>query len=93
MAVIATNQFKDSDEIVALSLNGGRVTQAFRAALFAAASREGVTVNQLVIQSAAERLRAAGARFSGVFTPGDLPIHRSRTPSRSSTFRSQGGRP
>jgi hypothetical protein len=57
-----------SDEIVALSLNGGRVTQAFRAALFEAAAREGHTVNEYV-------LRAAGARPErGAFVEGSLMV-------------------
>lgn len=72
MGAIA-NQVGNADEIVALLLNGGRVTHAFRSALFAAADREGLSVNELVLRLAAERLRASGARFSGVFFPGDLP--------------------
>lgn len=52
--------------------DGGRVTSGFRAALFAAASRRGVSVNEFVLIAAAEKLHAAGSEFSGVFEPGDI---------------------
>ena len=60
------------DPIVNVMLNGGRVTSGFRAALFAAASRAGVSVNEFVLTAAAEKLRASGSQFSGVFETGDL---------------------
>ncbi|APO67250.1 hypothetical protein IE4872_CH01608 [Rhizobium gallicum] len=72
MTIINTRQRKQRDPIVSLLLNGGRVTSGFRAALFAAASRAGISVNEFVLQAAAEKLRASGSQFSGVFEPGDL---------------------
>jgi hypothetical protein len=71
MSIVA-KQRKPKDPIVNVMLNGGRVTSGFRAALFAAASRAGVSVNEFVLTSAAEKLRASGSQFSGVFEPGDL---------------------
>jgi hypothetical protein len=53
-------------------LSGGRVTSGFRAALFAAASRAGVSVNEFVLTAAAEKLRASGNEFSGIFRANDL---------------------
>jgi hypothetical protein len=73
MPLIATKPRKQKDPIVNVMLNGGRVTAGFRAALFAAASRAGVSVNEFVLTAAAEKLRASGSQFSGVFEPGDLP--------------------
>ena len=55
---------------VPLMLTGGRVTAAFRASLFDAADRAGVSVNEFVISAAAEKLSRSGASFPGVF-PGD----------------------
>lgn len=55
-----------------IMLNGGRVTATFRAALFDATAREGVSVNEFCLRAAAEKLSASGKRFSGVFTPGDV---------------------
>lgn len=72
MSIVAT-QRKQKDPIVNVMLNGGRVTSGFRTALFAAASRAGVSVNEFVLTAAAEKLCASGSRFSGVFEPGDLP--------------------
>jgi len=71
MTIIATKH-RQKDPIVNVMLNGGRVTSGFRAALFAAASRAGVSVNEFVLTAAAEKLRASGSQFSGVFEPGDL---------------------
>lgn len=73
MTIIATSQRQRREPIVSVMLNGGRVTSGFRAALFAAASRAGVSVNEFVLTAAAEKLRASGSQFSGVFEPGDLP--------------------
>lgn len=73
MAATATRQRRPREPIVNVMLNGGRVTSGFRAALFSAASRAGVTVNEFVLTAAAEKLRASGGQFSGVFEPGDLP--------------------
>lgn len=73
MPTTAPSQRRQKDPIVNVMLNGGRVTSGFRAALFAAASRAGVSVNEFVLTAAAEKLRASGSQFSGVFEPGDLP--------------------
>jgi hypothetical protein len=73
MTITATKQRKQKDPIVALMLTGGRVTASFRAELFAAASRAGVSVNEFVLQAAAEKLRATGKTFSGLFESGDIP--------------------
>ncbi|CDZ60461.1 Hypothetical protein NGAL_HAMBI2605_10310 [Neorhizobium galegae bv. orientalis] len=72
MTNIASRPRRQRDPIVNVMLNGGRVTSGFRAALFAAASRAGISVNEFVLQAAAEKLRASGSKFSGVFEPGDL---------------------
>lgn len=61
------------DPIVNLMLNGGRVTSTFRAALFAAANRAGVSVNEFVLTAAAEKLLRTGSQFTGIFESGDLP--------------------
>lgn len=71
MPTIAKHR-KQRDPIVNVMLNGGRVTSGFRAALFAAASRAGLSVNEFVLTAAAEKLKASGSQFSGVFEPGDL---------------------
>lgn len=60
------------DPIVNLMLNGGRVTATFREALFDATAREGLTVNEFCLKAAAEKLRASGRQFSGIFAPGDI---------------------
>ncbi|MCC2612628.1 hypothetical protein [Neorhizobium petrolearium] len=73
MTLIANRQRRQKDPIVSVMLTGGRVTSGFRAALFAAASRAGVSVNEWVLRAAAEKLSASGSQFSGVFEPGDLP--------------------
>lgn len=60
------------DPIVNLMLNGGRVTATFREALFDATAREGLSVNEFCLKATAEKLRASGHQFSGIFTPGDI---------------------
>ena len=65
------------EHIANLGLNGARVTRGFREALFDAANREGVSVNEFVIVSAAEKLARRGAEFPGVFRRGDL-VHQDR---------------
>lgn len=75
MSVIAESRSRNAnvaDEIVPVALNGGRVTSGFRAALFDAAARRGISVNELVLRATAEKLRDAGGHFSGVFHPGDM---------------------
>lgn len=71
MSTVA-KQRKQKDPIVNVMLNGGRVTSGFRSALFAAASRSGVSVNEFVLKATAEKLSASGSQFSGVFEPGDI---------------------
>ncbi|QIO57309.1 hypothetical protein [Rhizobium leguminosarum] len=72
MTIITSGKRRHRDPIVCIMLNGGRVTSGFRAALFDAASRAGVSVNEFVLTAAADKLRASGSQFSGVFEPGDL---------------------
>lgn len=59
----------------ALRLTGGRVTSGFRNAVFDAAARAGVSVNELILRSAAVELARHGAEFPGVFAPGDLHMN------------------
>ena len=63
----ATKSIPASTRPVALTLNGGRVCEGFRAALFDAAGREGKSVNELVLEAAGRGLRAAGYDFPAVF--------------------------
>jgi len=60
------------EQIVNVLLQGGRVTSTFREALFDAAHRSGMSANEFVLMACAERLKASGREFSGVFRPGDL---------------------
>lgn len=60
------------EPIVNVLLQGGRVTSTFREALFDAAQRSGMSANEFVLMACAERLRASGREFSGVFRPGDM---------------------
>lgn len=53
-------------------LRGATVMASFRDSLFDAANRAGMTPNEFVLQAAAEKLKASGREFSGVFHPGDL---------------------
>lgn len=63
------------DRTVPIMLNGGRVTATFREALFDVTAREGISVNEFCLRAAAEKLRASGRQFSGVFHPGDITAH------------------
>ncbi|MBO9122792.1 MULTISPECIES: hypothetical protein [unclassified Rhizobium] len=72
MTTIANRQRREKDPIVNLMLNGGRVTATFREALFDATAREGLSVNEFCLKAAAEKLKASGREFSGVFHPGDF---------------------
>lgn len=69
---------------VSLMLTGGRVMSGFRALLFAAAARAGVSVNEFVLRAAGEKLRAGGAGFPGVFEPGDVPSGHADDPAARS---------
>lgn len=55
-----------------LTLVGARVVKQFRDELFDAADREGVSVNEFVLQAAAEKLIRKGATIPGVFRSGDI---------------------
>ncbi|SMC92100.1 hypothetical protein SAMN06297251_112106 [Fulvimarina manganoxydans] len=55
-----------------IHLKGGKVTPAFQLALFDAANRAGMTVNEFVLMATAERLVARGVAIPGVFRPGDI---------------------
>ncbi len=57
---------------VPVMLRGATVLEGFRENLFDAANRAGMTVNEFVLQAAAEKLSKAGRQFSGVFSPGDV---------------------
>ena len=59
---------------VSILLRGGRVTEGFRDAVFRAANRAGISVNEFVLTSAAHQLRRAGVNFPGVFEPGDIDL-------------------
>ena len=75
MTIIATNSAPDADAICNVMLTGGRVTRGFRSALFDAAARAGMSINEFCIQATAEKLADRGATFTGVFEPGDMAAH------------------
>ncbi|RFB87207.1 hypothetical protein B5K08_22430 [Rhizobium leguminosarum bv. trifolii] len=54
-----------------IMLRGAMVMISFRESLFDASNRAGVTPNEFCLQAAAEKLKASGHHFSGLFTPGD----------------------
>ncbi|XOK11616.1 hypothetical protein ACI6PO_00510 [Agrobacterium tumefaciens] len=66
------NESRHRTEIVNLMLRDNRVTAGFRSALFDATRREGLSVNEFVLRAAAEKLRASGRDFPGVFSSGDF---------------------
>ncbi|TQX88445.1 MULTISPECIES: hypothetical protein [unclassified Rhizobium] len=59
---------------VPVALRGANVTETFRDNLFDAANRAGMTANEYVLQAAAEKLKASGRQFSGLFRPGDISM-------------------
>jgi len=63
----------NAENLVPLALNGARITSGFRSALFDAAARRGISVNELVLRAAARKLHESGSEFSGIFQPGDMP--------------------
>lgn len=73
MATAATK--RPIDPTVQLMLSGGRVKASYREALFDAANRAGMSVNEFVLTAAAEKLKASGRRFSGIFHAGDTAKH------------------
>lgn len=59
-----------------IMLRGAMVMISFRESLFDAANRAGVTPNEYCLQAAAEKLKASGRQFTGVFAPDDTdPVH------------------
>lgn len=58
---------------VPVALRGATVMEGFRENLFDAANRSGMTPNEFCLQAAAEKLKATGRSFSGLFAPGDVP--------------------
>lgn len=72
MTFPATNQGSDTGRRVQVLLTSPRVTSAFRDALLAAASAADMTPGEFALQAAADKLRAAGHDFPGVFHVGDL---------------------
>jgi len=72
MPLKANTLRRPKDHTVNLMLNGGRVTATFREALFDATAREGLSVNEFCLRATAEKLRASGRDFTGVFHPGDI---------------------
>lgn len=66
-------------KIVNLMLRDNRVTAGFRTALFDATQREGLSVNEFVLRAAAEKLRASGRDFPGVFSSGDFGNNHTRS--------------
>jgi hypothetical protein len=75
MTFPATNQATETGRRVRLLLTSPRVTSAFRDALLAAASAADQTPGEFALQAAADKLRAVGVRFPGVFRPDDLGHH------------------
>ena len=59
---------------VPVALRGATVMEGFRENLFDAANRSGMTPNEFVLQAAAEKLKATGRNFSGLFSPGDMSV-------------------
>ncbi|TBH34700.1 hypothetical protein ELG66_01580 [Rhizobium leguminosarum] len=57
-----------------IMLRGAMVMISFRECLFDAANRAGMTPNEFCLQAAAEKLRASGRKFPGVFAPGDADL-------------------
>lgn len=58
-----------------IMLRGANVMTSYRDALFDAANRAGMTPNEFVLQATAEKLKATGRTFSGVFRPGDIETY------------------
>lgn len=71
MAAKAKEQNSRDERPVQVMLTGARVTSGFREALFSAASRAGMTVNEYVLRATGEKLASAGVHFPGIFERGD----------------------
>lgn len=72
MTIIANNQGGETGRRVQVLLTSPRVCSAFRDALLAAASAADQTPGEYALQAAADKLRAAGHSFPGVFRAGDF---------------------
>lgn len=72
MSEDAPRQPPKRERRVPVALRGATVMEGFRENLFDAANRSGISPNEFVLQAAAEKLKATGRNFSGLFTPGDL---------------------
>ncbi|OQP87575.1 hypothetical protein BTR14_03120 [Rhizobium rhizosphaerae] len=57
---------------VPVMLRGANVMASFRENLFDACNRAGITPNEFALQATAEKLKAQGRQFSGIFRKGDL---------------------
>lgn len=53
-------------------LSGAKVTASFRDSLFDACNRAGITPNEFAFLAVAEKLKAQGKPFTGLFRKGDL---------------------
>jgi hypothetical protein len=66
------HESQNHSRLVQLALSSTRVTAAFRAEIFSAADRAGMTVNEFVVEATAEKLRRAGRQFPGPFRDSEL---------------------
>lgn len=80
MPLIDSNQVGETGRRVQVLLTSPRVTSAFRDALLTAASAADMTPGEFALQAAADKLRAAGHDFPGVFHVGDLDHHNDNQP-------------
>ena len=73
-------------------LRGASVMNSFRDNLFDACNRAGITPNEFVLQAAAEKMKASGSDFSGLFAPVDVAdlIGRPKLPAPSQQFNQVG---
>lgn len=72
MSSTAARKSADRETRGYIMLRGATVMTSFRETLFDAANRAGMTPNEFVLQATAEKLKASGRAFSGVFHPGDI---------------------
>lgn len=87
MTITDSNQTAISGTVVPVLLRDVKVAAGFRASLFAAAARDGVGVEEFAIRAAAEKLKAAGAPFDGVFAAGDITSKNAPDPFSGSDHR------
>ena len=72
MVEAAESSIPKRERRVPVALRGATVMEGFRENLFDAANRAGVSPNEFVLLATAEKLRATGRSFSGLFSPGDI---------------------